>query len=176
MTFPDGGQPVCRTFKCKKRAQLISNYIDKDVSPCEDFFSYACGTWIKKNEKKNTPRDALERIRQEFVKALARILNATTTSGTGNSVTDKATMLYKACMGVPNGNQKEDVKDIVRSAGFDNWPIIMTNPSSEALPFNTYSDVIGSVGISPIIKLLMGRGINEVDRNVIKVITYYFMI
>src|SRR6266511_3659898 len=38
---------VCLTAACvKAAAQLITN-IDPDIDPCDDFYDFACGNWIK---------------------------------------------------------------------------------------------------------------------------------
>ncbi|GFU64449.1 endothelin-converting enzyme homolog [Trichonephila clavipes] len=37
----------CTTPACVMTAATILNYLDKTVDPCEDFYEYACGGWIK---------------------------------------------------------------------------------------------------------------------------------
>ncbi|XP_017767260.1 PREDICTED: endothelin-converting enzyme 1 isoform X2 [Eufriesea mexicana] len=39
----------CLTEHCVTVAASIINSIDRTVDPCEDFYEYACGGWIKKN-------------------------------------------------------------------------------------------------------------------------------
>ncbi|CAF2523535.1 unnamed protein product [Rotaria sp. Silwood2] len=38
---------VCLTPYCVKAANYLIESIDETVEPCEDFFQFACGTWVK---------------------------------------------------------------------------------------------------------------------------------
>lgn len=38
---------ICTTPACLKAATQIVTYVDQDVNPCDDFFKFACGRYIK---------------------------------------------------------------------------------------------------------------------------------
>ncbi|CAF1425917.1 unnamed protein product [Rotaria magnacalcarata] len=40
---------VCLTPYCVKAANYLLQSIDKTANPCENFFEFACGTWLKNN-------------------------------------------------------------------------------------------------------------------------------
>ncbi|XP_028406854.1 neprilysin-4-like [Dendronephthya gigantea] len=40
---------VCLTEECASISSSIKDAIDETVKPCDDFYDYACGEWLKKN-------------------------------------------------------------------------------------------------------------------------------
>jgi len=43
------GQSVCMTRQCVTAASTLLQALDDSVDPCNDFYQYACGGWIKAN-------------------------------------------------------------------------------------------------------------------------------
>ena len=40
-------QDYCTEDDCVKAAARVTRFIDKNVSPCDNFYEYACGKWMK---------------------------------------------------------------------------------------------------------------------------------
>lgn len=45
--FIDG--EYCLTETCVRTAADLLSSVDKSVDPCEDFYEYACGSWVRAN-------------------------------------------------------------------------------------------------------------------------------
>jgi hypothetical protein len=41
----------CMTPECEDASNVIRNKLDLNVNPCEDFYHFACGGWMKAEEK-----------------------------------------------------------------------------------------------------------------------------
>ena len=43
----ESARPLCTTKACVTAASSILNSLDESIDPCEDFYQYACGGWIR---------------------------------------------------------------------------------------------------------------------------------
>lgn len=46
-TTDDADKHVCRTDKCIDASRYLLNSLDLDASPCDDFYKFACGSYLK---------------------------------------------------------------------------------------------------------------------------------
>lgn len=80
-------------------ANRILQALNKDVDPCQDFYEFACGGWIKKNPVPDwaTSWDQLARLRERLVTDLKDLLEAKDADDLPQSVR-KAKALYRTCV------------------------------------------------------------------------------
>ena len=83
--------------------------LDKTVDPCVDFYSYACGNWIKSNPIPPDYTDwvSFTEIQEHNYSVLQKILEKASANDPGRSVIDqKIGDFYSACMDEPEVNKK----------------------------------------------------------------------
>jgi hypothetical protein len=45
----EGGEDVCLTDGCIQLSAQIAASLNQSVDPCEDFYEFSCGNWIRNN-------------------------------------------------------------------------------------------------------------------------------
>ncbi len=97
---------ICLSLTCVEGQQLKSTpgfdsaAIDKSLNPCENFYQYSCGTWIKNNP---IPSDQavwgrFQELHERNQTILRQILDKASASSNRNSVDRKIGDYYAACM------------------------------------------------------------------------------
>ncbi|KAL3101001.1 hypothetical protein niasHS_001461 [Heterodera schachtii] len=95
---------ICLTPICVHTAAIILNSMNSSVDPCDDFFEYACGNWIKQHP---IPDDApsvsnFENLGQDLELALKDLLEDETELLQANNVNidavKKAKSFYQMCL------------------------------------------------------------------------------
>lgn len=52
-SVPDPSHSMCLTDACIRVASKILEALDVETDPCQDFYQYSCGGWIKRNPLPN---------------------------------------------------------------------------------------------------------------------------
>lgn len=146
---------VCRTEVCKRRANIIKDYLDNDTDPCDDFYGYVCKKWIN-NHTTNGSYDAFQMLQQQFLDDLTDILQSTNSTHSPQEVTDKPAILYKACMNFTGESESSDILKIMNNSNFKEWPL-STQATGETDIFNNASAVLSHVGMIPLIQYYVSR-------------------
>ncbi|XP_061777527.1 phosphate-regulating neutral endopeptidase PHEX [Nerophis ophidion] len=119
-------QEFCLTPECIEAAGSILSKMDQTVDPCEDFYTFSCGGWLKDNP---IPEDSSAYgiypwLRQHVDMRLKELLEAPTDANELEAVT-KAKVLYRSCM---NESLLEDMdaKPMLRTLKKPEfrWPVV----------------------------------------------------
>ncbi|KAK9527491.1 hypothetical protein VZT92_014049 [Zoarces viviparus] len=92
-------EEFCLTPECIEAAGSVLSKLDQSVNPCEDFYSFSCGGWLKENP---IPEDSSSYgiypwLRQNVDLRLKELLEAPSDPDELEAVT-KAKTLYRSCM------------------------------------------------------------------------------
>lgn len=100
---PDRKSGMCHTPECTRVADHIKNSIDPAVKPCDDFFKFCCGGWIKKNPIPKSYNDystftKLSKLIEGELSGLLRDSNMSHDQDYQNDALVKARNFYQSCM------------------------------------------------------------------------------
>ncbi|XP_070152530.1 endothelin-converting enzyme 1-like [Polyergus mexicanus] len=118
---------LCTTQKCVDTASKILARLDRTVDPCDNFYQFACGGWLKNNPANiSYPRiSSLSVISEETMDQIKEILE----DGPGPDDTlslQKAREIYNMCMDVETLKKIgiNSLRRVVRKNG--GWPMTMS--------------------------------------------------
>lgn len=88
---------ICTTADCTQSASRLIENMDPGVDPCDNFYQYACGGWLKKNiiPETSSRYSTFDILREELEVILKGVLE-NTVEGEAEALT-KAKTLYKSC-------------------------------------------------------------------------------
>ena len=124
-TLMKGNAKVCETAKCRRVAKKILENMNRNGNPCEDFYNYACGGWIKKHEipKGKDEYSAIVELSERNDKRLKRLLKIHNSS---DIVTIKKVKdFYKSCLNttIVDKRAEKPLKDFITKLGsWDMFP------------------------------------------------------
>uniref|UniRef100_A0A4W6BRE5 Phosphate regulating endopeptidase homolog, X-linked n=1 Tax=Lates calcarifer TaxID=8187 RepID=A0A4W6BRE5_LATCA len=119
-------EEFCLTPECIEAAGSILSKIDRSIDPCEDFYSFSCGGWLKENP---IPEDSSSYgiypwLRQHVDIRLKELLEAPSDPDELDAVT-KAKILYRSCMN-ETMLEKVDTKPMLKTLKHleFRWPVV----------------------------------------------------
>ena len=94
---------VCETAECTRVAEFIKNSIDSTVDPCDDFFKFCCGGWIRRNPIPKSYNDystftKLSKVIESELQELLQASNVTNDDGPDSEALHKTRDFYSSCM------------------------------------------------------------------------------
>uniref|UniRef100_G3MKN7 Peptidase M13 N-terminal domain-containing protein n=1 Tax=Amblyomma maculatum TaxID=34609 RepID=G3MKN7_AMBMU len=161
---------VCSSPVCQQRARLIRSYMNPYVDPCEDFYSYACGGWLRRAKipEKKSSHGSFNILNEELMKVLRGLLERITVGEGTQNVLGKLALTYNACLKVPITPDRHDaLSEIMNISGFADWPISSTSVS-DVMQMNHYADVLLKVGMGALLRYDVTRDSKNTTAHVIQ--------
>ncbi|KAM6258862.1 neprilysin isoform 1-T4 [Spheniscus humboldti] len=123
-TYDDG---VCKTSDCIKSAARILENMDTTAEPCNDFYQYACGGWLKRNVIPETSSrySNFDILRDELEVVLKDVLN--TRGNNDITAVQKAKTLYRSCVNETTIDSRGGRPLISLLPSVSDWPVATTN-------------------------------------------------
>ncbi|CAF2049942.1 unnamed protein product [Rotaria magnacalcarata] len=119
---------LCVTPYCVKAANYLIESLDETVEPCEDFYHFVCGTWIK-NSRIPDDADAINTfyaLRTQLDYNVVDILTPPPSNEKAEpTALDNARVLYNSCINEQNIEDEgtDTILSIVNNE-FGGWPIL----------------------------------------------------
>ncbi|XP_067896221.1 phosphate-regulating neutral endopeptidase PHEX isoform X2 [Heterodontus francisci] len=124
----------CLTSECTEAAVFMFNKINWSADPCENFFEFACGRWIKETP---IPEDysnygTYSWVRQNVDIKLKELLEKPIDEEKDIEVIQKTKELYQSCMN-ESAIEMEDAKPLLKFLKQPSlhWPVLETNNGPE---------------------------------------------
>ncbi|CAF0840982.1 unnamed protein product [Rotaria sordida] len=119
---------VCFTPYCVKAANYLIESIDETVEPCEDFFHFACGTWIKNTRIPDdvSAQSPFNLLRTQLYYNVIDLLSSLPVNDTNEpKAVVNARLLYKSCIDEADieATGVDPILSLVNTE-FGGWPIL----------------------------------------------------
>ncbi|XP_076804434.1 membrane metallo-endopeptidase-like 1 isoform X1 [Clavelina lepadiformis] len=117
-------EQVCETPDCVRAAARIFSYMDRDVNPCEDFYGYACGGFIRDRIiPDDRPRVSISTELDNTNRQIRKRVLETRSEDDRDSI-KKAKEFYASCMNTTKLDSLgvEPVLELIKQMG--GWPVI----------------------------------------------------
>ncbi|XP_067122783.1 endothelin-converting enzyme 1-like isoform X1 [Centruroides vittatus] len=118
-------EPVCLTSACKNAAGRILNNLDFSVHPCDDFYNFSCGSYLKyKNVYDDimNPYDELS----GWIKLLKKEVLEKPEEKDEPRFVSKVRKYYHSCL-KKSPSVKDLLKIFLNVTGFNEWPLYKTD-------------------------------------------------
>ncbi|KAH9413417.1 Membrane metallo-endopeptidase-like 1 [Dermatophagoides pteronyssinus] len=131
---------VCTSMECVKTSASLLSAMDLNADPCEDFFQFACGNWVKKHiiPEDRSSLSTFEVMADDLQIILKDLLEQVPNSA-DNSATLKAKRFYQSCMNIQKINKiaVQPILDTLQDVG--GWPVLDRNWNEKRLKKTTIS-------------------------------------
>ncbi|KAG2462924.1 neprilysin-like [Polypterus senegalus] len=139
------GDGICKTADCTQSAARIIENMDTSAEPCQNFYQYACGGWLKKNiiPETSSRYSTFDILRDELEAVLKDVLEKPSTADI--VALKKAKMLYKSCINETTIEKRGGSPLLELLPKVYEWPVATDNWDSIYGPRWTLEDAISTL-------------------------------
>ncbi|KAJ8410718.1 hypothetical protein AAFF_G00186750 [Aldrovandia affinis] len=118
---------ICTSADCTRSASRIIENMDPSVDPCDNFYQYACGGWLKRNiiPETSSRYSTFDILRDELEVVLKAVLERQDSSD--SSALTKAKMLYKSCTNESTIEKRGGTPLLEMLPDVFEWPVAVDN-------------------------------------------------
>ncbi|XP_012945909.1 membrane metallo-endopeptidase-like 1 [Aplysia californica] len=166
----DRYKETCLTPTCVSAAARIMNNIDASVHPCDNFYDFACGGWVKKHElTEDRPRiSVLSEYVEEVDEEVQRILEEPPSDDDLKSVRS-AKNLFQSCLDMETIGKRggQPFKNwLVATIG--HWPLISSAEIGYSFELTDVLIDAGKKGSFPLVQFFVGVDPRNTGTHVLK--------
>ncbi|XP_031308234.1 endothelin-converting enzyme 2 isoform X3 [Camelus dromedarius] len=168
----DPSHSTCLTEACIRVAGKILESLDRGVRPCEDFYQFSCGGWIRRNplpdgrSRWNTFNSLWDQNQ-----AILKHLLENTTFNSSSEAERKTQRFYLSCLQVERIEElgAQPLRDLIDKIG--GWNI--TGPWNRDNFMEVLKAVAGTYRATPFFTVYISADSKSSNSNVIQVLTAY---
>ncbi|KAG9348143.1 hypothetical protein JZ751_001878 [Albula glossodonta] len=118
---------VCTSADCTQSASRLIENMDSSVDPCDNFYQYACGGWLKRNiiPETSSRHSTFDILRDELEVVLKGVLERQDSSE--SSALTKAKTLYKSCTNESIIEKRGGTPLLAMLPDILEWPVAVDN-------------------------------------------------
>ncbi|XP_022096957.1 membrane metallo-endopeptidase-like 1 [Acanthaster planci] len=120
---------MCTSKQCIKSAAVYLDSMDNTTSPCENFYQYACGGWVKKHviPEDRSRYSSFSALDEDVTVKCKELMEEDAVLGEPLAITN-VRKYYKSCLDLDtiNSLDAKPLTDNLEAVG--GWPVLGTNP------------------------------------------------
>ena len=129
----DSDQKPCKSVQCYTISHFILNHMNQSHDPCDNFYDFVCGEWIKKKDQIET--DQFTKAIDNFLDDFTSVMEEPISQKTDSKIISSAKKFYKTCT---NESDIENFSDKYLyqffSKEFGEIPMLQMKQKSENYP------------------------------------------
>ncbi|XP_054933648.2 neprilysin-1-like [Dermacentor andersoni] len=145
---------ICKTKACNEKAMFILDHADKSRDPCDDFYAYACSSYLKRNTTDAHTPSHVDQLRVKVANEISGIIRRLPNITEAQSARDKAAVTYHVCLNSVLNEEQERaaIAQVLAKRGLDRWPLLSAGADKEGQP-QSFDEVLQKTGLSSFFEL-----------------------